>query len=302
MPQILLAILSLLFLIKSAEIFIEQSIALAKKIRISSFLIGFTLIALGTSLPDLVISTYSTMTGHPEIAISTILGSAIVKSSLILGILALFSNYKLSEIDIKRNIPTNLIMFSSFFLIILLFGFKMNWIIGIVAVILLIIAIYLAKHNNHTITIASKTRFNVLILLVSFGLLIFSGKICVDNIVLFAESYGLAKTTMGYFILAIGTSIPELITSLAIIKKGNLQIGLGNILGSTIFDILLVTSISSFITTLDFKPFMEEFLFLIFATVIFILFAILGKKYYISKKEGIGLILLYILFIIVQMI
>jgi len=261
MPPILLAILSLLILIKSADIFVEQSIALAKKIKIGSFLIGFTLIALGTSLPDLVVSTYSTITGYPEIAISTVLGSAIIKLSLILGILALFSNYKLSEIDVKKNIPRNLVMFSLLFFILLFFKFKMNWIVGIIAITLLIISIYLAKHSNRTIAIASKTKFNVLILLVSFGLLICSAKICVDNIVLFAESHGLAKTTMGYFVLAMGSSIPELIASLTVIKKGNLQIGLGSILGSTTFDILLATSISSFITTLDFRPFIEEFLF-----------------------------------------
>jgi cation:H+ antiporter len=300
MPNILIAIVSLAVLIKSANIFIDQSTALAKKIRISSFLVGFTLLALGTSLPDLVISSYSAAKGLPEIAISTFLGSAIVKTSLILGILALFTDYKLSEIDIKRNIPVNLIIFSVFFVILLLFGFQMSNLMGILTILLLCISIFLAKENNHTITIHSKVKFNLLFLLLSFGLLIISGKLCIDNISIFADSYDIAQTTVGYFILAIGTSIPELVTSLTIIKKGNLQLALGNILGSSLFDILLVSGISSFFSILNFKPFLLEFLFLMFATTIFMLFAILGKKYYISKKEGIGLILVYILFILIQ--
>ena len=300
MPNILIAIVSLAVLIKSAGIFIDQSTALAKKIRISSFLVGFTLLALGTSLPDLVISSYSAAKGFPEIAISTLLGSAIVKTSLVLGILALFTNYKLAEIDIKRNIPINLIIFTLFFVLLLLFGFQMTSVMGILTLLILGLSIFLAKENNHTITIQSKDRFNLLFFLLSFGLLIISGKLCVDNISIFANSYGIAQTTIGYFILAIGTSIPELVTSLTIIKKGNLQLALGNFLGSILFDILFVSGISSFFSILNFKPFLLEFLFLMLATTIFMLFAILGKRYYISKKEGIGLILVYILFILVQ--
>lgn len=300
MPNILIAIASLAVLVKSSEIFIDQSTALAKKIKISSFLVGFTLLALGTSLPDLIISSYSAARGLPEIAISTFLGSAIVKTSLILGVLALFTNYKLAEIDIKRNIPINLIIFSIFFILLLLFGFQMNSLMGILTIGLLGISIFLAKENNHTITIHSKAKFNFLFLAFSFVLLIISGKLCVDNISVFAQSYGIAHTTVGYFILAIGTSIPELVTSLTIIRKGNLQLALGNILGSSLFDILLVSGMASFFSILNFKPFLWEFLFLMFATTIFMLFAILGKKYYISKKEGIGLILVYVLFILVQ--
>jgi cation:H+ antiporter len=300
MLSLLIAIISLIILIKSSDIFIDQSTILAKKIKVRSFLIGFTLIALGTSLPDLVISTYSNIKGAPEVAISTFLGSPIVKTSLILGILALFSNYKLSKTDIKRNIPINLIIYSIFFLLLFAFQFQMTWILGILSIGLLILAIFFAKENNHLVTIKSKTKFNILFLLLSFVVVVTSGKFCVDHVLIFANTFGIEQTIIGYFILAIGTSIPELVTSLTSIRKGNIQLSLGNILGSSLFDILFVSGVASFFVTLNFRPFLTEYFFLIFATGILLLFAILGKKYFISKKEGLGLILVYILFIIIQ--
>lgn len=300
MLNILIAIASLVVLIRSSEVFIDQSTALAKKFKISSFLIGFTLIALGTALPDLIISSYSNIVGAPEIAISTFIGSPIVKTSLILGILALFSNYKLQEVDIKRNIPINLTIYSSFFLLLLAFQFQMNWILGILGTGLLILSIFLARKNNHLISIESKKKFNVLYLLASFIVVIIAGKLCVDNLLIFAEEFAIAQTTIGYFIVAIAISIQELVISFTSIKKGNFQLSLGNILGSNLFELLFVSGITSFFGVLNFRPFLVEYLFLIFATAILLLFAILGKKYYISKKEGIGLILVYILFIVLQ--
>lgn len=300
MLNILIAIIALIVLIKTSEVFIDQSAALAKKFKISSFLVGFTLIALGTALPDLVISGYSNIVGAPEVAISTFIGSPIVKTSLILGILALFSNYKLLEVDIKRNIPVNLIIYSSFFLLLFAFQFQMNWILGVLAMGLLVLSIFLAKENNHMITIKSKKKFNILFLLLSFFVVVIAGKVCVDNLLIFAEEFAIAQTTIGYFVIAIAISLQELVISFTAIKKGNFQLSLGNILGSNLFELLFVSGVTSFFGVLNFRPFLVDYLFLIITTAILLLFAILGKKYYISKKEGIGLIFVYILFILIQ--
>ena len=302
MLNIIIAFASLIVLIKSSEIFIDQSTALAKKFKISSFLVGFTLIALGTALPDLIISSYSNIVGASEVAISTFIGSPIVKTSLILGILALFSNYKLLEVDIKRNIPVNLIIYCSFFLLLVIFQFQMNWILGILAIGLLILSIFLARKNNHMITIESKKKFNAILLILSLVIVVISGKLCVDYLLIFAEDFAIAQTTVGYFIIAIAISLQELVISLTSIKKGNFQLSLGNILGSNLFELLFVSGATSFFGVLNFRPFLTDFLFLIFATLILLLFAILGKKYYISKKEGVGLILVYVLFVIIQIL
>lgn len=300
MINVLIAFLSLIILLKSADTFIDQSTALAKKIKISSFLVGFTLIALGTSLPDLVISTYSTIKGHQDIAISTFLGSALVNISLLLGMLAILSKYKLVEIDIKKNIPITLFSSIAFVLLLVLFQFQMSWIMGILLILIFIISIFSAKKNNHTIIVKSDVKFNIIYLILSFLLLVFTGRLCVDNILIFAINHGIAETVVGYFILAIGISIPELVTSLAVIKRGNLQLSLGNILGATLINILLIPALSSFFSTLDMKPFSLDIFFLVFALLIFYAFALIGRTRLISKGEGIGLILVYIIFILLQ--
>jgi cation:H+ antiporter len=300
MINILIAITSLIVLIKSADIFIDQSTSLAKKIKVSGFFIGFTLIALGTSLPDLVVSSYSTISGNQEIAISTFLGSVIVKTSLLLGVLALFSKYKLEEIDIKRNIPLNLGIYILLFALLIIFNFQMPWYLGVITISILIVATFIANKNNHLTKLKSKTKFNLLFLIFSFLLVILSGKFTVDYFVILAEQYNIAQTTIGYFVLAIGATAPELITSLTAIKKDNLHMSLGNILGASLFDILLVSGVSSFFATLHLTEFKLDFVFLIIATIIFLLFAIFGKKYYITKKEGIGLILVYVIFVLLQ--
>ena len=302
MVNILIALISLIVLIKSADIFIDQSTSLAKKIKVSGFFIGFTLIALGTSLPDLVVSSYSTISGNQQMAISTFLGAIITKTSLLLGIIAIFSNYKLEEIDIKRNIPLNLGIYILLLILLIIFNFQMPWYLGIITISILIAATFIANKNNHVTKLKSKTVFNPFLLILSFVLVIFSGKFTVDYFVLIAEQFNIAQTTIGYFVLAMGTTAPELITSLTAIKKDNLHISLGNILGASLFDILLVSGISSFFATLHFTDFKLDFVFLIVATIIFFMFAIFGKKYYITKKEGIGLILVYVIFILIQMV
>lgn len=302
MLHILIALISFVILLKSADIFIDQSVAFAKKIKISSFLIGFTLISLGTSLPDIVIGTYSTAMGHQEVAISTFLGSALVNVSLLLGFLALFCKYKLADIDLKKNIPITLGAGILFIALLLLFNFQVTWIMGVITIAIFATTISLARKNNHTITGKSEVKFNLLYLILSFLFLVVAGRLCVDNIILTAESFNIAESIIGFFILAIGISIPELITSFTVIRKGNLQLSLGNILGATTINLLLIPGIASFITTLDMKPFVKEIFFLVGAIFVLYIFAILGRKKLISKQEGVGLILVYVIFILLQSI
>jgi cation:H+ antiporter len=165
---------------------------------------------------------------------------------------------------------------------------------------LLLLSIFFATKNNHTIIVKGSVKFNIFFLLLSFLLLIITGKLCVDNILIMASNYNIAETTVGYFILAIGISIPELVTSLTVIRKGNLQLSMGNILGATLINILLISSISSFFKPLEMKDFAIEILFLVFALIVFYIFALLGRKRLISKGEGVGLILVYIIFILLQ--
>lgn len=303
MINIITSLISLAILIYSSELFINQAIALAKKFNISNFLIGFTLVTLGTSLPDIVIGIYSSITNHTDLAISTVLGSAFVNITLLLGVLAFFTKYKLLTVDIKKNIPITLggiIIFS--ILVITSKNFQMTWISGIVTISLFIASTIIANKINKTTVTKSTKSFNILILIASLIIVLISGKLCVDNLLEFASSYKIENSLLGFFLFGTIISIPELIASIMAVKKGSLELSLGNILGATLINILLITGVSSLIRTLDFTPYLVEVLFILLSAIFFWIFAILGKKYYISKKEGSLLLLLYITFIIFKYI
>jgi len=295
-----LALISLLILLKSANTFVNQSIALAKKFRISSFLIGFTVMAFGTSLPELVVSTYSTVVGHPTLAIANVIGSNIANLCLILGILAIFRAYKLSKQDVHLNIPINLIGLIIFVLLMIANRWQMNWLLGSVLLLIFPGFIWLAGHDNRSITIKGQTNFSPVRLAFSFVLLTISGKICIDYLLLFAQEFFVADSVLGYFLLAIGTSLPEFITSLIAVKKGNGELAIGNLLGSNLFNLFFILGLNSFITDLNFQAFHQEIFFLLLTTSAVLLLALIGKKYYFSQKEGWGLIGLYLFFVLLQ--
>jgi len=300
MEYLIIAIIGILFLVKASDIFVDQIIALSKRYKISGFIVGFTVLAFGTSLPELVTSTYSTFSGHPQIAISNVIGSNIVNLCLILGILAIFKTYKLSKTDVKYNIPQNLIAISLFGVLCFAFNFQLFGFDGIILLVIFTIFILMSKRENHDIKVKSTIKFNLLILIISFLVLIVAGKISIDELVKFSGLFGIRESLLGYFIVAIGTSLPELVTSYMAVKKGNAELGIGNILGSNLFNLFFILGISAFINTIYIQEFLPELVFLAVATFSVLVFALTGKKYYFSKIEGFGLLILYTIFILIQ--
>ena len=300
MLHLLYAVICLAVLVISAEVFVDQSLAVAKKLKISGFLIGFTLLSIGTALPDIVISTFGSARGDTEFAISTFLGSALVNTTLLIGVLSFFTKYKLHKSDVDNNIPITLGASIFLLILLLLFRFQFTWVTGIITIIAYILTVFLARKNN-TVKLTHKTsKFNALILIASFVLLILTGKISTDQFLLFADQYKIADSTIGFFIVGIGISVPELVTSIEVIKRGNLQLSLGNLLGATLINILFTPALASFFNTLNFQPFLPAIFFIIFSLIMFYLLALFGKKYYITKKEGIVMLVIYILFVLTQ--
>lgn len=302
MQHLLIALVCLAVLLKSSEIFIDQVSAIAQKFRISSFLVGFTLVSIGTALPDLVISTYSASQGDTNFAIASTMGSAFVNISLLAGILGLITKYKLQEVDLERNIPATIVALISFVIILLLFGGYLPWIGGVIAIAIFILTLlFLKKHNSITIR-EEQSKFNIFLFLLSFIAMAVAGKYATEGFLNFADYFAIQDSMIGFFVVGVGISIPELTASLQVIRKGNLQLSMGNILGAFLINILVIPSIASFYGPLNFQHFMFDLLYLLFALIIFLFFALLGKEYYISKKESIGLILVYILFVLLQIL
>jgi len=235
-------------------------------------------------------------------AISTFLGSAFANMTVLVGVLSFFTKYKLNKTDVEKNIPITFAASVGLLILILLFRMKFTWIVGVIVLAIYIITILFASQNNNS-KISQKTdKINIAIFIISFILLIVAGKICTDQFILFANQYNISNSLVGYFMVALGITIPELVTSLEVIKRGDMDLSLGNILGATLINILFIPGLASLLTTLNFRPFIPGVIFLIISILIFYFLSILGKEYYITKREGFAMLLIYILFILFQFI
>lgn len=301
MLSIFLILLSLFVLVKSADIFIDQASALAKKQKISDFIIGFTIVAFGTSIPELISTIFSSLSGHNQLVISNIIGSNITNFCLVLGLVSIFNNFQIRKREIDINIPLNLAALMFFWALSSYMGFNLNWAAGVSLISIFFLLIFLSKDYNH-IQISKKiySEFKPVLLISSLVFLILSGKICIDQIILLSTQFKISETILGYFLLALGTSLPELATAWLAIKRHDKELGIGNILGSNLFNLLFILGVSTFIRPLDFSDFKVDLFFLTGITLAVYFYAIVGKKYSFSRKEGIGLLFLYLVFVIFQ--
>jgi len=293
-------------LLKAADIFVDNAVLLAKKLRVSEFLIGLTIVALGTSIPELIINLVSSFEKESILAGANILGSNISNICIIIGITALIKEIKIDQKSIDFDLPFTLLTGGIFSLIIIFFGFKLTAIGGIILISLFFIyfTLTLKKRNHNTFILKQnkKMKFTFLPFLISLVFMIIGGKMLVDNTVNLSIELKINEGLLGLTLLAVGSSLPELITSIIAVKKGNTEIGLGNIIGSNIINLLLILGISSFINPVPFDSL--KFDILIFLVVTFVLFILsrLGKKYYFSKSEGIILLIIYLMFLIFNVI
>lgn len=304
MILLLLVLLSLVVLVKSADVFVDQASSLAKKLKVNDFLIGFTVVAFGTSLPELVSTVFSSIDGHNQLVMSNIIGSNIANLCLIFGLIATFNVYRIHKRDVDVNIPLNLAAMMVFWALSAWSGFKISWPFGISLILIFLALILLSKDYNHFSSHSEKkyAQFKAWLLLMSLVLLVGSGKFCIEGTIALAKQLNIAETILGYFLLAIGTSLPELVTTWIAVRKNDGELGMGNILGSNLFNLLFVLGISSFIQPVVVTEFVTDLLFLTAAILTVYFFAVFGKKYSFSKREGMGLLFVYFLFVLFQII
>ncbi len=301
MLTFLLIIASLVVLIGSADVFVSQASSLAKKFKVDDFLIGLTVVAFGTSLPEMISALFAATAGHTQLLVSSIIGSNLVNISLVLGCVAVFEKFKIKKSDVDINLPLNLAALAGFWAISALLQFYLDWKAGLVMIGLFIALLVLSKNYNHVKSSkGSYAPFNIFWFVVSLIALIISGKICINQTILFADHFHISESILGYFLLSIGTSLPELITTWIAVRKKNDELGIGNILGSNLFNILFVLGASIFIKPIRMNDYISELAILTGITLLAYYFAISGKKYSFNKREGIGLILAYILFVCFQ--
>lgn len=308
---IILFIVGFVLLIKGADWLVDGASSIAKKYKVSDLVIGLTIVSFGTSAPELVVNILASFSGSSDIAIGNVLGSNIANIFLILGICALISNLPLKKSTVFSEIPFTLI---AAFLV----GFLANTHLftsdpilqisrfeGIVLLVFFILFmgyIYtLTKQENDIIEeIEVKMSAKKSLLFISAGILamFFGGNWVVEGAVEFAKYYGLSESFIGLTIVSIGTSLPELATSVMAARKGNADIAVGNIVGSNIFNIFWILGLSATIKNLPFPEISNiDVAVTAFASVALLLSMTYGKKYSIGKIDGVLYILIYVVYV-----
>ena len=310
---ILLIVLGFVLLIKGADLLVEGASNIAKKFHIPEIIVGLTIVSIGTSLPELFVSIKSAISGYPDMAIGNVVGSNIANMLLILGASAI-----IRSIDFKKE--TRLIEIPMCLGITIIFMALCNLgqdITRIEAGIL--IALFLA-FIAYTIIVAIKgkteekeeskndkkennTIKDIIYIVLGIVLLKFGGDFTVDNAVNVAKFFNLSEKLISVTILAVGTSLPELVTSVSAAIKGKSDIAIGNIIGSNIFNILLIIGVSAAIKPIIYNmSYNFDMIFTIAATLILALFPVIPPKNKMTRTNGIIYVSLYAMYLIILVI
>lgn len=305
--------LGLIMLLVGANYIVDASVAIAKRAKISDFVIGLTIIGMGTSAPELLISVSSSLEGMGDVAIGNVIGSNICNIMLILGVAAIISPIAIERSNIRRDIPLGIIVSLGLAVLCYLpvvFGggepslSRWSGIFLLVCFGLFIYSIFIkgkgkddASYDDSQNTKLQKLPIWLLILisLLSLGVLLYGGNLFLKSSVNFAKEIGMSDSVIAITIIAVGTSLPELITCVVSAIKGNSQMALGNVLGSNIFNILLILGVSSTISPLTMKGIgLIDFGVLLVAAVLTFVFAFTLKRYKIDRAEGLLFVALYV--------
>lgn len=304
--NILLVGAGLTMLYFGAEWLVKGSIAISNKLGVSQLVIGLTVVAFGTSTPELAVSISSAMQGLSDVAIGNVVGSNIVNIGVILGISAIISPIIVSKSAIRKEVP--IMIGVSFLLLAVIIDGKIDFVDGLLLAIGIIIFTGYSYRSSKKDTdieeipvsqVLQKNVFTKSIAFMIAGLLLLTGGsfLTVDNAVIIGANFGISELFMGLTIVAIGTSLPELITSIVAARKGHADLAIGNIVGSNIFNILAILGISSLISgiTVSEQVLIDVGIMLAFSLV---LIPIMRSGFVISRKEGIVLITGYVGYVI----
>lgn len=314
LKAILILVIGFVLLIKGADFFFEGSSSVAKKFHVPAMLIGMTIVAMGTSLPECAVSVTASLANNNSLAVSNVIGSNIFNLMVVCGACALFSPLTIRQDTLKKEFPLSIIC-AALMLVLGYIGMTLGHIDGIIFLVLfvgyLLWMIQSAKKARAAVlsdpgqsgqieqaefveeNIAILPTWKSLVFIIGGMIAIkFGGDFVVDGASSIASSMGLSQTLIGLTIVAMGTSLPELVTSLVAAKKGEVDMALGNVIGSDIFNILFVLGIATAISPISFL--MEnviDIILLIIMSVIVLAFA--WTKQQINRKEGILMLLMY---------
>jgi cation:H+ antiporter len=305
--EIALLSIGLIILIAGANGLVEGASSIASRLGVSALTVGLTVVAFGTSMPELVVNIVASINGTSGLAIGNVLGSNIMNILLIIGIAALIKPIYVQSKTVKVEIPYTLLAA----ILILILGSDslidsanesiLSRIDGIILLTFLGIFFFYTyksaqadKNPPSSEVKVRKTYISVMFVILGIAGLYGGGVLIVDSATTIARSLGVSDALIGLTVVAIGTSLPELVTSAVAAFKGNSDIAIGNVVGSNIFNIFMVLGLSSVIRPLPFYPGSTiDILVTCLASILLLVFVIVGPGQKIDRKEGAFFVVIY---------
>lgn len=305
-------LLGLLLLVKGGDYLVDGSVAIAKRAKLSEMVIGLTVVGFGTSMPELLVSAQSALMGSSGIAIGNVVGSNISNIALILGVTAIVHTIPTQRITLRLDLPFMLFSFVVF-VAIAMTG-TIGRVAGIIAVGMLISFVaYQVRLSRKASKRAEKLAAErleekssaesmalwkaILLVIVSFLAMVLGANVLVEGASNIARLLGVSDRIIGLTIVAIGTSLPELFSSVMAAVKGKTDMAIGNIIGSGTFNVLCVIGVSSIITPITGTNIGFGFDYLLMTILGFLLWVFLRSKYKLERWEGIALTTIYVAYL-----
>ena len=288
-------------LIKGADLFVDGSSSLAKTLRIPAVIIGLTIVAMGTSAPEASVSINAALAGNNDIALSNVVGSNIFNGMVVVGICAMIVPFKVDPSILKRDLYVNIAC--SIVLAVMMMDLSISRIEGIILLTLMVayigsmvVSALKNREEQDEIKVMPLPQ-SLLFIAIGLAMVILGGDMVVDNASLIATQFGLSQNFIGLTIVAIGTSLPELVTSIVAAKKGESGLALGNAVGSNIFNILFILGMSATVSPLIvLNESLIDVVILIVTCVVLYIFAKTKKS--MSYKEGLVTVGIYVAYMI----
>lgn len=304
--EFILLLVGFFFLIKGADVFVEGSSSIAKKFNVPPMVIGLTIVAMGTSAPEAAVSITSSLSGQNDMAVANVVGSNFFNILVVLGVSSIIATLPVEKNTIKKDTPFLIIVS----LLLLLFSTD-KYISRAEGILLLITFVYFLVDTIKTAMKESKNEDNTeeaisidapndtpMILTIGLSLLgatgiVIGGDMVVNSATTIATNFGMSANLVGLTIVAVGTSLPEFVTSVVAVKKGETDIAIGNVIGSNLFNILFVLGLSTTINAIEISLFaVIDVIFMNLITIL--LFIFMKKNNSLVKTQGLILIVLYI--------
>lgn len=305
-------VLGLVLLVKGADLFVTGASSVARRFHIPSLIIGLTIVAFGTSAPELAVSVTSALNGQSDIAVGNVVGSNMFNLLVVVGIAAFILPFKVKETIIAKEFP--FVLLSCLALIVLIFdkpldngaaslinrtdGLVLLMFFGIFMYYLLSVALRAVKENkDEEVMVSLGMGRSLIYLVIGLAGVVWGGDLTVDAASAIARDFGMSEAMVGLTIVAVGTSLPELMTSVVAARKGESDIALGNVIGSNIFNVFFILGVTACITPVAVSAAVAfDALLLAVISLIAFLFALTDRRF--SKGEGLVLVALYAAYMI----